>query len=550
MANQEQVDRLKSNVEFWNAWRKKNWGIQIDLSGANLSGINLFGANLSGVNLFRSNLSGADLIGVNLTGADLDEADLSVADLSGANLSKANLSGANLRRAILFEANLRGANLQRVDLTRANLSEANLRNVDLSGVDLREFDLSKADLNGANLSGANLSGFNLNIFKLNGANLKGVNLRGADLSNADLHGFNLSRANLRRANLSEADLSRANLSEADLSSANLDKANLNEAHLVEANLSEANLIGAELGGANLLRSQVLATHLEATVLTGACLKDWNTNRFTDLARAQADYIYSDYEQGEFIDRRPHSGNFQPGEFAALFQQARDTLDLIFIDGIDWQVFFASFQELRQEYNEAELNIQAIEKKSSGSFVIRLEVNNHADKAKLQQSWEGIYEENQQLKAQISKNEGKLEAKEEEVSFYRRMMQGMSDNTQPVIHNNMQGAKIANMANVLKDNASQNYYSSEQRQSLAEAAQEIQALLDQLSKTYPTENVMQRAQLAAVAAEQAKANLSLWRRIVSAIDAGTIGAVGEMLSHPVATFFIDAAKDLAETKPQN
>jgi hypothetical protein len=48
---------------------------------------------------------------------------------------------------------------------------------------------------------------------------------------------------------------------------------------------------------------------------------------------------------------------------------------------------------------------------------------------------------------------------------------------------------------------------------------------------------------------AKANLTLWQRIVSAIDAGTIVAVGELLSHPAADFFLEAAKDWVETKSE-
>jgi uncharacterized protein YjbI with pentapeptide repeats len=54
MANEEQLKRLKQDVQRWNVWRRKNPEL-IDLSEANLSGANLSGANLSG-----ANLSGAD----------------------------------------------------------------------------------------------------------------------------------------------------------------------------------------------------------------------------------------------------------------------------------------------------------------------------------------------------------------------------------------------------------------------------------------------------------------------------------------------------------
>jgi uncharacterized membrane protein YgaE (UPF0421/DUF939 family) len=56
-------------------------------------------------------------------------------------------------------------------------------------------------------------------------------------------------------------------------------------------------------------------------------------------------------------------------------------------------------------------------------------------------------------------------------------------------NNLQGATVANMANTVKDNARQqaNQYIhlSEEKRTLAEAANEIQQLIQQLEKTNPT-----------------------------------------------------------------
>ena len=76
-------------------------GIQADLRGVYLSGVNLSGVNLYKVDLSGAYLRGADLSGVNLRGADL----------SGAYLYKVDLSGANLSEAYLSEANLSDANL-------------------------------------------------------------------------------------------------------------------------------------------------------------------------------------------------------------------------------------------------------------------------------------------------------------------------------------------------------------------------------------------------------------------------------------------------------
>ena len=445
-----------------------------------------------------------------------------------------------------------------IDFSHASLLQADLRTVDLSNADLTGADLRMANLAGANLREAELRNADLSKGFYRLANFSGANLREAWLDEADLYSAYLGKADLQQAQLlkaylCDADFQEANLMGADIRGAYLGGANLQKSNLSKVDLSSADLGGADLRGADLRYAKLEATslldaNLASAQLTGACVQDWNTSTATIFVGALADYVYWKIdEDGQFFDRRPHSGNFKPGEFAALFQQALDTLDLIFVDGIDWQSFFASFQELRQQYGDANLNIQAIEKKSGGSFVVKLEVNEQADKTAIEQSAKAIYEENQQLKAQLFRTEGKLEGYKEQLSdFQQKVLQGMSDKT--VINNNMQGATVGNMANQLSGNASQ-IYNTAQDKSLAEAAQEIQALLDQLSKTYPSETRREKFDLAEVAAEQAKANLTLWQRIVSAIDAGMIGAVGEMLSHPVATFFIDAAQDLAETKPQ-
>jgi hypothetical protein len=136
MADKELVARLKKGTETWNAWRKKNPEVMIDLSGADLTGATLSEANLSGAdlsrvnltrtNLFRATLSRVDLTGVHLPRAFLAGADLTEANLTRTNLIGANLSGVNLSRACLFEADLAGTNLAGTNLAGANLAGASL----------------------------------------------------------------------------------------------------------------------------------------------------------------------------------------------------------------------------------------------------------------------------------------------------------------------------------------------------------------------------------------------------------------------------------------
>ena len=130
--------------------------LKLNLSDADLSGVNLIRANLSGVNLYKVDLSGAKLIKADLSGAKLIKADLINTNFKDANLKDAKLSGADLTGA-----DLTGANLSWVDLTGANLSWAKLIKADLTGAELIKADLSEAKLFVACLIAADLTGANL-----------------------------------------------------------------------------------------------------------------------------------------------------------------------------------------------------------------------------------------------------------------------------------------------------------------------------------------------------------------------------------------------------
>jgi len=385
MANEEHLAKLREDVGRWNEWRRSNDGVQPDLIKANLIEANLSYANLREVDLIRANLRNASIVGSSLNYANLHEADLTGADLRSSNFSHADLSYASLIES---------------DLRRSDLISASLTYADLSGANFTEADLSYAHFGRADLSGANLS-------------------------NARLRGADFSEANLNRANLSGADLSEANLNDA-----NLNEANLNGANLSRADFSGANLSGADLSSIKAIATSLLKSDLTAGILTGACIQDWNINNETQLDGVICEYIYLSREWSKrekkylLSDRRPSSGNFAPGEFALLFQKAFETVDLIFADGIDWKAFFQSFQELRSQYDDDNLSIQAIEKKSGGAFVIRLEVPPAADKAAIESQAKELYERDRQiLEAQYRE---RLNAKDDQIAIYKQQSSSMEE----------------------------------------------------------------------------------------------------------------------------
>lgn len=108
--------------------------------------------------------------------------------------------------------------------------------------------------------------------------------------------------------------------------ANLAGTDLSYIDLTEADISEATFAGASLEHANLTKAQAIKTNFQQTRLTGACLEAWNIDSTTELSGAICKYVYLLNNQKE---RRPSSGEFQPGEFTKLFEEVLDTVDLIF-----------------------------------------------------------------------------------------------------------------------------------------------------------------------------------------------------------------------------
>lgn len=104
MANPEHLALVKQGCAAVNKFVEENPRIPLDLSGADLAGI-----DLRGCTLFRANLSGA-----NLTGADLRDSRLGGADLSGAILRNADARGANFHQTVFVGADLRGIQLDKI----------------------------------------------------------------------------------------------------------------------------------------------------------------------------------------------------------------------------------------------------------------------------------------------------------------------------------------------------------------------------------------------------------------------------------------------------
>ena len=141
----------------------------------------------------------------------------------------------------------------------------------------------------------------------------------------------------------------------------------------------------------------------------------------------------------------------------------------------------------------------------------------------------------------------------QINIDQAQMQNSSSESQAnsgTFSNNLSGANVANFANQVTDNARQQAnqynYSLEQRQTLSEAAEEIQQLLEQLSRTYSTDTVLGRMQLATEAVTRIESNPNLMQRLVSSLQAGGVSALEQFLNHPAANFVIAALEDWQKT----
>ncbi|WP_226587918.1 hypothetical protein [Microseira wollei] len=98
-----------------------------------------------------------------------------------------------------------------------------------------------------------------------------------------------------------------------------------------------------------------------------------------------------------------------------------------------------------------------------------------------------------------------------------------------------GAKVAGVIN------------EAEQQNLTEAAAQIQQLLEQLEKSYPTNTTAGKMAIATEAILQIDSNPTLADRILSALKAGGISAFEQVLNHPAASFVIGALEDWKESK---
>ena len=428
----------------------------------------------------------------------------------------------------------------------------------ISGTSFRDANLTDTDFSNATLKSTDFRGANItHTFWRNAIKLDLILPGKTYLKDAKVRKL-VRTGEGQDKNFDRLDFRGINLKEANLQDASFDGTDLNRANLQNANLSRAKLVQTLLEGAD----------LTGATLTGACVEDWAISNTTELININCDYIFLKYPDRE---RRPADSDkyFEPGEFAKLAQKIPNTVDLIFKDGIDWQTFLKTFEELRVESETGELPvIQTIENKGDGAFVIRVKVPDQIDEAEYERKfW-------QKYKPMLELKDREIKLLSEQKDFYSEEIKNIrKENTRLIgvvetmaekeaqeskiyvgenygvvgkegeIHG-VVGKEVENYGVVgkegkIKDSKIARTIYEAQPKTLAETAAEIQQLLQQLEQSNPTETTAGKMAIVTQAVEIVENNPTLKQRVIGVLKSAGTEAFKEALDNPIANILVAA-----------
>ncbi|MDY7004441.1 MAG: pentapeptide repeat-containing protein [Cyanobacteriota bacterium] len=421
----------------------------------------------------------------------------------------------------------------------------------------------------ATIGGSSFSGADLTDTDFTNATLKSTDFRGANITRTCWRNtIKLDRIRPGETHLKDAKIRELvrtgegqdkDFNRLVLRGINLKEANLQDASFIGTDLNHANLQNANLSRAKLVQTLLEGADLTRVTLTGAYIEDWGISHTTKLIDINCDYIFLKLPTKLAPDpqRRPADPEkyFKPGEFAKLAQKIPNTVDLIFKDGIDWQTFLKTFEELRVESETEELPvIQTIENKGDGAFVIRVKVPDQIDEAEYERKfW-------QKYKPMLELKDREIKLLSEQKDFYSEEIKVVrKENTRLIgivetmaekegTKFDLRGAKLR--GDVFggdkksgKDQISGNQYNystnPETKQNLAEAAQEIQDLLKQLEQSNPTETTAGQMTVAAQAIEIIENKPTLKQRVIGVLKSAGTEALKEAIDNPVANVLVAA-----------
>jgi hypothetical protein len=237
--------------------------------------------------------------------------------------------------------------------------------------------------------------------------------------------------------------------------------------------------------------------------------------------------------------------------SSLSRKINDRIELIFEDGLNLMAFSFSYEATKNDIGEENFRVDNIENKGDGVIAVQLQVPSNSNLDMIRKK----FKRNYIFADSLFKSQGQDELfrKEEHITHLNQILDLSQQHAQTLaeiarlqasrvinvearalatsqsesntFENNLHGARISNFANQVSDSAQQQTnqynYASQEKQTLAEAAEEIQRLLNQLEATNPTVTETEQVAYVNVAARP-----DLKKRVTAALKAGGDIAIDE------------------------
>ena len=423
--------------------------------------------------------------------------------------------------AIAFSA-MGGTSFRNADLTEANFTETKLENTDLRETILIRSCWKKAA--------------KLDLVRPGDTYLKSPKIRQLLITSEGQNQY-FDHQDLRGVNLSGANLEDASFIDADFYQANLQEANLSRARLVRANFERADLRGANL--------------------TGSCIQDWVITESTKLDGIICDYVYLKWLNRDKRDQMPPRGKFKEGGFVTFIRYILETVELYHEKDINPRLALTVLQKMSRDYDEP-LDIVAFGKKGEKVF-IQVKVSENIARENFKDDYYSRYDTDLKLWSGnihqlppavnnfIEKRISEIASeKTDDFVFvdatyaegnYTEIYQGevkMSGDRHIQAGRDYRETHVNDQGTYIEGDYHNN---PEQKQNLAQAAREIQQLLENLSETYPTSTNKEKMVVIGEVVDQIESNPTLKGKVINALKAGGTEAFKEAIDHPLVNILV-------------
>ncbi len=269
----------------------------------------------------------------------------------------------------------------------------------------------------------------------------------------------------------EKDFSGLNLKGINLENATLN----NKVLFIGTDLSNSKLHNANLQGAILKQTRLEGADLSNATLTGACIQGWSIDEKTNLKGVNCDYIFLKDEPDSRSGIKPRlpdaaAGDFQQGEFEALYTKDPSIVHLFIRNNYDRQALNTAFQQLISDKNTI-IGFELVE----NNVLVKIKVSSTDNKsAVLNKFYQNARQHDISNEIEDFQNQSWFEFV---LDLVKEIMSSNSINL-----NECTIGSVSNQNNVEQDQIITQYvYSSEQKQILVNTANEIQRLLGTLEQ---------------------------------------------------------------------